>query len=134
MRAAVLHAPHDLRVEDRPDPPCAPDGVVIEVSYNGLWGTDATEYTKGPMMVPLTVPHPGSGHVGPTVLGHEFIGTVVATSAGTDEWAGLRVASGAGVSCGECTWCRRGRTNLCARYYTLGLSTHGGLAELVSVP
>ena len=33
--------------------------------------------------------------------GHEFIGTVVATSArDASEWAGRRVASGAGVSCG----------------------------------
>ena len=134
MRAAVLHAPHDLRVDDRPDPVCAPDGVVIAVSYNGLCGTDATEYTKGPMMVPLSVPHPGSGHVGPTTLGHEFIGTVVETGAEAREWRGARVASGAGVSCGHCAWCLRGRTNLCASYYTLGLSTHGGLAELVAAP
>jgi (R,R)-butanediol dehydrogenase/meso-butanediol dehydrogenase/diacetyl reductase len=134
MRAAVLHAPHDLRLEDRPDPVVGAGEVLVRVRYNGLCGTDATEYTKGPMMVPLTTPHPGSGHVGATVLGHEFIGTVVATGAGTEQWAGERVASGAGVSCGECVWCRRGRTNLCARYYTLGLSTHGGLAELVSVP
>lgn len=134
MRAAVLHAPHDLRVEERPDPECGPGEVVIEVRYNGLCGTDATEYTKGPMMVPLTVPHPGSGHVGPTTLGHEFIGTVVATGAGAEQWHGLRVASGAGVSCGRCAWCLKGRTNLCAQYYTLGLSTHGGLADYVSAP
>jgi (R,R)-butanediol dehydrogenase/meso-butanediol dehydrogenase/diacetyl reductase len=31
-------------------------------------------------------------------------------------------------------WCRRGRTNLCAHYYTLGLSTHGGLARYVAAP
>lgn len=134
MRAAVLHAPHDLRVEDRPDPVCADDGVIVQVTYNGLCGTDTTEYTKGPMMVPLTTPHPGSGHVGPTILGHEFIGTVVETGPQAREWMGRRVASGAGVSCGQCAWCRRGRTNLCASYYTLGLSTHGGLADLVSAP
>jgi len=134
MRAAVLHAPHDLRVEDRPEPSCPDDGVVVEVRYNGLCGTDATEYAKGPMMVPLTVAHPGSGHVGPTVLGHEFIGTVVQAGAAHQEWLGRRVASGAGVWCGDCRWCRQGRTNLCARYYTLGLSTHGGLAERVAVP
>ena len=50
---------------------------MIEVAYNGLCGTDATEFTKGPMMVPLHTRHPGSGHLGPTVLGHEFVGTVV---------------------------------------------------------
>jgi len=134
MRAAVLHAPHDLRVEDRPDPVCANDGVIIEVSYNGLCGTDATEYTKGPMMVPLTVAHPGSGHVGPTTLGHEFIGTVVDAGRDVRDWMGARVACGAGVSCGSCAWCVRGRTNLCSTYYTLGLSTHGGLAEFVAAP
>ena len=37
----------------------APGEVVIEVTYNGLCGTDATEYTKGPMMVPLHVAAPG---------------------------------------------------------------------------
>lgn len=134
MLAAVLHAPHDLRVEDRPDPVAAGNDVVIQVAYNGLCGTDATEYTKGPMMVPLTVRHPGSGHQGPTILGHEFVGTVVGTTASTSSWLGRRVASGAGVSCGTCAWCNRGRTNLCSQYYTLGLSTHGGLAEFVATP
>jgi (R,R)-butanediol dehydrogenase / meso-butanediol dehydrogenase / diacetyl reductase len=134
MRAAVLHAPFDLRLDELPEPTCAADGVVIEVSYNGLCGTDATEYSKGPMMVPLTKAHPGSGHVGPTTLGHEFIGTVVEAGSDAAQWMGRRVACGAGVSCGSCAWCLRGRTNLCARYYTLGLSTHGGLAERVAAP
>jgi (R,R)-butanediol dehydrogenase/meso-butanediol dehydrogenase/diacetyl reductase len=134
MRAAVLHAPRDLRVEDVPDPVCAGGDVIVEVTYNGLCGTDATEYTRGPMMVPLSVRHPGSGHVGPTTLGHEFIGTVVAAGPSARDWLGRRVACGAGVSCGACAWCRRGRTNLCARYYTLGLSTNGGLANFVAAP
>jgi (R,R)-butanediol dehydrogenase/meso-butanediol dehydrogenase/diacetyl reductase len=86
------------------------------------------------MMVPLNAAHPGSGHVGPTILGHEFIGTVVDAGSEDSLWVGKRVATGAGVWCGECAWCRRGRTNLCARYYTLGLSTHGGLARFAAVP
>ena len=134
MLAGVLHEPGDLRVEDVPDPTPRAGEVVIQVSYNGLCGTDATEYSKGPMMVPLHVPHPGSGHVGPTILGHEFVGRVVAAGKDAEDWVGKVVASGAGVSCGSCSWCRRGRTNLCASYYTLGLSTHGGLAELVAAP
>jgi (R,R)-butanediol dehydrogenase / meso-butanediol dehydrogenase / diacetyl reductase len=134
VRAAVLHAPGDLRVEDRPQPPVGPDDVLIGVIYNGLCGTDATEYAKGPMMVPLETPHPGSGHMGPTVLGHEFIGTVIEAGRDVSLEVGSRVACGAGVSCGQCRWCRAGRTNLCASYYTLGLSTHGGLAELVAAP
>ena len=134
MRAGVLHAPHDLRVEDRPDPSFGDDDVLVEVIYNGLCGTDATEYGKGPMMVPLVTPHPGSGHQGPTTLGHEFIGTVVDAGVNARHRIGERIACGAGVSCGHCRWCVAGRTNLCAGYFTLGLSTHGGLAELVAAP
>lgn len=134
MLAGVLHAPGDLRVEEVADPTPKPGEVVIEVSYNGLCGTDATEYSKGPMMVPLHTRHPGSGHVGPTILGHEFIGRVVGSAGDTGGWMGRTVACGAGVSCGACVWCRQGRTNLCASYYTLGLSTHGGLAQFVAAP
>lgn len=134
MKAAVLHAPLDLRVEERPDPVVGDDDVLVRVSFNGLCGTDATEYSKGPMMVPLQVSHPGSGHVGPTILGHEFIGEVVDAGRNARQRVGERIACGAGVSCGRCAWCREGRTNLCERYYTLGLSTHGGLAEYVAAP
>lgn len=134
MRAAVLHAPGDLRVEEYAEPAAGPGTVVLAVAYNGLCGTDVTEYTKGPMMVPLTTPHPGSGHVGPTILGHEFVGEVVDAGPGAERWRGRLVASGAGVSCGACRRCLRGRTNLCERYYTLGLSTHGALADYVAVP
>lgn len=134
MLAGVLHMPGDLRVEEVADPVPSAGEVLVEVAYNGLCGTDATEYSKGPMMVPLTTPHPGSGHVGPTILGHEFVGRVVSAGAAAQEWVGKRVASGAGVSCGSCAWCVRGRTNLCQSYYTLGLSTHGGLAQRVCAP
>lgn len=134
MRAGVLYGPHDLRVEDVADPTPESGDVVIEVAFNGLCGTDASEYGKSPAMVPLNVRHQGSGHLGPTVLGHEFVGTVIDAGGDASAWKGQRVACGAGVSCGACKWCLAGRTNLCERYYTLGLSTHGGLAEYVAAP
>ena len=135
MRAAVLHDIGDLRVEDFPKPTIVnPDDVLVQVKYNGLCGTDASEYAKSSLMVPLVNPHPNSKHQGATVLGHEFIGTVVEAGANAQERIGKRIACGAGVSCGECAMCKEGRTNLCAYYYTLGLSTHGGLAEYVVAP
>ncbi len=134
MKAGTLYARHDFRVEVQPDPQCGDDDVLIEVAFNGLCGTDATEYSKGPMMVPLESRHPGSGHVGPTILGHEFVGTVVDAGANARSRVGERVACGAGVSCGRCDRCFEGRTNLCREYYTLGLSTNGGLAEFVAAP
>ena len=100
-----------------------------------ICGTDASEYAHGPHMIPLHERHPGSGHVGPLILGHEFVGRVEALGDGVEGLAvGDRVVSGAGVSCGECAWCEAGRTNLCASYYTLGLSAPGGLAEQVLSP
>jgi (R,R)-butanediol dehydrogenase/meso-butanediol dehydrogenase/diacetyl reductase len=123
-----------MRIEEHDDPAAGPETVVVKVAYNGLCGTDVTEYTKGPMMVPLTTRHPGSGHLGPTILGHEFVGEVVEAGPGAEHWRGRLVASGAGVSCGTCRRCLQGRTNLCERYYTLGLSTHGALADYVAVP
>jgi (R,R)-butanediol dehydrogenase/meso-butanediol dehydrogenase/diacetyl reductase len=136
MRAAVYHGNRDVRVESIAEPGApGPDDVQLRVLRAGLCGTDAGEYKYGPSMVPLTRRHPGSGHQGPTVLGHEFVGTVEAAgSAVADLRVGDRVVPGAGMWCGECPWCRSGRTNLCSQYYTLGLSAHGGLAELVNVP
>jgi (R,R)-butanediol dehydrogenase / meso-butanediol dehydrogenase / diacetyl reductase len=136
MRAATYYGPDDLRVEDVPEPGAPAAGqVTIRVARNGLCGTDVSEWKHGPHFAPLVTPHPWSGHVGPTILGHEFVGEVVALGSGVEDVElGTRLVSGAGVSCGTCSWCRQGRTNMCARYYTLGLHTHGGLAELVNVP
>ena len=134
MRAAVLYGNNDLRVEDVPVPTLSTEDVLIKIVYNGLCGTDATEFSKGPMMVPLEKPHPNSKHSGPTILGHEFIGLVVDAGENAKELIGVRVACGAGISCGVCKMCKAGRTNLCDSYYTLGLSTHGGLAEFVCAP
>jgi threonine dehydrogenase-like Zn-dependent dehydrogenase len=134
MKAAVLHAIDDLRLEDVPEPSCGADDLLIKIKYNGLCGTDASEFHKASLMVPLQKAHPNSHHEGATILGHEFIGEVVAAGSNTQSWVGKRVACGAGVSCGKCARCLEGRTNLCTSYYTLGLSTHGGLAEFVSAP
>ena len=125
MHAAVYHGRGDIRIEDVREPPApGPGELVLAVARASICGTDAAEWSHGPHLA-----RPG------VTLGHEFTGTVLAT--GTDAGGlreGDRVVSGAGVSCGECAWCRAGRTNLCASYYTLGLQADGGLAELVRTP
>jgi (R,R)-butanediol dehydrogenase/meso-butanediol dehydrogenase/diacetyl reductase len=125
MRAAVFHAPGDVRVEQVAEPgPPGPGELLIRVSKAALCGTDSAEWDHGPL---LAQP--------PVVLGHEFTGTVVAAGPGVTGFPpGTRVVSGAGISCGACEWCIAGRTNLCASYQTLGLHRDGGLAELVLSP
>nr|WSW64608.1 alcohol dehydrogenase catalytic domain-containing protein [Streptomyces sp. NBC_00998] len=136
MQAAVYHGRHDVRIQQWPEPP--PPGareIQLEVLRASICGTDVDEFTSGPHLIPLATPHRASGHVGPLVLGHEMVGRVVAIGAGVTEFtAGEVVVPGSGVSCGMCRWCRAGRTNLCATYYTVGLHVDGGLAERVNVP
>lgn len=135
MRALVLHHAGEARVEDRSEPrDPGPGEVRLRVTRAGLCGTDATEYLAGPVLTPLDTRHSGSGVLGPVVLGHEFVGVVEDAGTGADLTPGLRVAAGAGVWCGSCRWCAAGRTNLCASYWTAGLSADGGLAERVTVP
>jgi len=125
MRAAVFHGPKDVRIEDVPEPgAAAPGEVLLEVVRAAICGTDAAEWDRGPILC-----RPG------VVLGHEFVGRVVDVGpAVVDLRVGDRVVSGAGISCGRCAWCLRGRTNLCAEYRTLGLQVDGGLAEFVISP
>jgi (R,R)-butanediol dehydrogenase / meso-butanediol dehydrogenase / diacetyl reductase len=125
MKAAVFHGQRDIRVDEiaEPSAPAAGD-VVVEVSRAAICGTDSSEWLHGPL---LALP--------PVVLGHEFVGRVAAIGPDVEGLtAGDRVVSGAGISCGACDWCRAGRTNLCARYRTLGLHVDGGLAGLVRTP
>ena len=125
MRAAVFHAPGDVRIEQVAEPsPPGPGELLIRVAKAALCGTDSAEWAHGPL---LAQP--------PVVLGHEFTGEVVAAGPGVGQFpAGTRVVSGSGISCGTCDWCAAGRTNLCATYQTLGLHRDGGLAELVLSP
>jgi threonine dehydrogenase-like Zn-dependent dehydrogenase len=125
VKAAVFHAPGDVRIESVPEPaPPGPGELLIKVSKAALCGTDAAEWAHGPLLA-----RP------PVILGHEFTGQVVAAGPGTTDFPlGTRVVSGAGISCGNCEWCAGGRTNLCASYQTLGLHRDGGLAEFVLSP
>jgi len=125
VKAAVLRGQRQLSIEDVSEPaPPGPGEVTIAVSHAAICGTDAGEWYHGSR---LTVP--------PVILGHEFAGELVAIGPNVDRFApGDRVVSGAGVACGECDWCRSGRTNLCSTYRTLGLELHGGLAQFVNAP
>jgi (R,R)-butanediol dehydrogenase / meso-butanediol dehydrogenase / diacetyl reductase len=128
MRAAVYHGPRDIRIEQVAEPEPGPGDVLVEVSRNGICGSDLHTYL-------------GSGaaslHLPGIVLGHEFAGTVRAVGRDIDDLAiGAVVAIAPIEWCGECAPCRAGEVNLCRRggiYGGFRLPLHGGLAPLVSV-
>jgi (R,R)-butanediol dehydrogenase / meso-butanediol dehydrogenase / diacetyl reductase len=136
VRAAVFHGAGDVRIEEVPDVrEPGPGEVVLDVVRAAICGTDAAEYARGPKMVPLHHRHAASGHEGPVVLGHEFVGHVRAVGDGDGVVAvGDRVVPGAGAWCGACRWCREGRTNLCEHRYLVGIHCDGGLADAAVVP
>ncbi|MDE0652919.1 MAG: alcohol dehydrogenase catalytic domain-containing protein [bacterium] len=135
MKAAVFHGRGDIRLEDVPPPEPGAGELLVRVTGVGICGTDASEYAAGPQMFPIHHADPVTGHSGPMVPGHEFAGVVAGTGRGVAGFAeGDPVACGAGVSCGTCGACAAGRSNLCERYWTVGLQRDGALAEFTAVP
>ncbi len=131
----MYHGPGDVRFEEVPEPVPGPGDLLVEVGSVGICGSDAGEYVHEPHFFPIAERHPFSGHQGPTIPGHEFSGRVIAVGDGVEGFRiGDLVASGAGVSCGTCDQCLRGRTNMCRNYWTVGLHAHGAMAEQVKVP
>lgn len=130
MRAAVYHGPGDVRIEKVPEPEPGPGEVLIKVGAVGICGSDAAEYSR-PRMIKIRP----DGTPFPVVLGHEFAGTVTGLGPGAPgDLLGQPVACGAGISCGSCASCARGRTNLCLTYHTIGFHRDGGMAEYVTAP
>ncbi|GAB2977182.1 alcohol dehydrogenase catalytic domain-containing protein [Amycolatopsis acidiphila] len=125
-RAAVLHAPGDIRVETVPVREPGEHEVLIEVEAVGLCGSDLHYFESG---------HNGANELRrPTVLGHEISGTVRETGQGGSLRTGTRVAVEPAVPCGKCRTCREGRYNVCPQGTCLGSPpTDGGIAGLLVV-
>jgi L-iditol 2-dehydrogenase len=109
MRAAVLHGPDDLRVQEVEEPV---GEVVVEVRAATACGTDRKMLLRG---------HPILGGY-PARFGHETAGVRL------DD--GARVLVGDSVACGSCPACLAGRTAICrAPTWVLG-----GFAERIAAP
>jgi threonine dehydrogenase-like Zn-dependent dehydrogenase len=68
------------------------------------------------------------------VLGHEFVGDVIAAPA-APSWIGKRVVGEINVGCGDCGLCRRGLGKHCRARHSLGIIGPGGaFAELLTLP
>jgi L-iditol 2-dehydrogenase len=105
-RAAIMYAPHEIRLEDRPVPEPGPKEVLVEIRAVGVCGSDVHYYEEGRI---------GSFVVRePLILGHESMGTIVASGDETTKHeVGERVTLEPGVPDMTCRECRAGRYNLC---------------------
>jgi len=120
MRGAVIHAPFDVRVEDRPDPTIVePTDAVIKVSAACICGSDLWPY-RG--INEVREPEP---------IGHEYCGVVEQVgSAVTTVKPGDFVVGGFFASDNECPNCRAGFHNACVHFE----GYDGCQAEYLRVP
>ncbi|MFH8445913.1 zinc-binding dehydrogenase [Streptomyces sp. NPDC018026] len=125
MRAAVIHAPHDIRVEEVADPVIRqPTDIVVRVVLSCVCGTDLWAY-RG-----VAEFDPGQR------IGHEFIGVVEDIGA---DVMGCSVGDLVVVpfvwSDGECGYCAEGLTTSCEQGGFWGTNgSDGGQGEAVRVP
>jgi L-idonate 5-dehydrogenase len=112
MRAIVIHAAKDLRIEDRPDEMPGPGQVRLRLATGGVCGSDLHYYNHG-----------GFGAVRlkePMILGHEVSAHLESLGPGvTGLVPGQLVAVSPSRPCGACRYCLEGLPNQCLamRFY-----------------
>jgi (R,R)-butanediol dehydrogenase/meso-butanediol dehydrogenase/diacetyl reductase len=135
MKALRWHGRGDIRLDEVPEPYAKEDEVKIAVKWCGICGSDINEYTSGPIIIPVSRPHPMTGRQAPITLGHELSGAVVEVGSGVaDIQVGDRVAVRSTLPCYQCYYCRRGRYVLCSTLATIGIAADGGFAQYIVVP
>jgi len=122
MRGAVMHAPGDVRVEERDDPTILePTDAVIRLSATCVCGSDLWPY-RG--IEPVE---------GPAPMGHEYVGIVEAVGRDvTTITPGQFVIGSFFASDNTCEICQAGYQSSCVHRVLMG--TIGTQAELARVP
>lgn len=133
MKAARLHGARDMRVEDVPEPTSpGPGEALLAVGPVGVCGSDLHTYLDGRI---------GDTRVArPVVMGHEFMGRVLAVGEGATDAShqplavGTRVAVDPNIPDVTHEQFERGHPNLAVRAF-LGLyPDDGGLQERMRLP
>ena len=116
-----------LWLQDVPEPTIGINDVLIRVDRTGICGTDLHIY-KWDAWAQKTIPVP-------MVVGHEFVGEIVAVGSNVNDFRVGDVVSAEGhVVCGRCRNCLAGRRHLCKDTQGIGVNRTGAFAEYISVP
>lgn len=128
MRALVkTKAESGLELIEVPEPTFGINDVLIKVLRTGICGTDlhihkwdnwAKEHIKTPL-----------------IIGHEFVGEVVAVGSNVNDFTTGQIVSGEGhLVCGRCRNCMAGRRHLCSNTAGVGVDRAGCFAEMIALP
>jgi threonine dehydrogenase-like Zn-dependent dehydrogenase len=103
MRALTWHGKHDVRVDSVPDPEILnPRDAIIKITSTAICGSDLHLYDG-------FIPTMMAGDI----LGHEFMGEVVETGAGSTLKKGQRVVVPFTIACGSCYHCGKHQYSGC---------------------
>lgn len=125
MKAAVYHGIGDVRAETVPTPTPGPRDVLLAVGAVGICGSDLHVYRKGMY-----------GATEGRIMGHEFVGTVVAAGAEVEDVAvGERYTGFTIAYCGVCWACTHGQPRLCPQLFAgyTGYGKPGAMAQYVLI-
>ncbi|MBA6414362.1 L-threonine 3-dehydrogenase [Parahaliea sp. F7430] len=128
MKALVKkEAKQGLWLEEVPEPSIGINDVLIKVKRTAICGTDMHIYNWD-AWAQKTIPVP-------MVVGHEFVGEIVAVGSNVIDFHPGQIVSGEGhVVCGRCRNCMAGRRHLCAHTSGIGVDRAGAFAEYLALP
>lgn len=116
-----------LWLDEVPIPTAGDSEVLIKVLRTGICGTDLHIY-KWDAWSQKTIPVP-------MVVGHEFVGAIVAVGSQVKDFHPGDIVSGEGhVVCGHCRNCLAGRRHLCKDTVGVGVNRPGAFAEYMTLP
>ncbi len=124
MNALVFKGTRSMELANLPAPEPGQDEVRIRTLMAGVCGSEMHSFLGH-----STYRRPG------TIFGHELVGVVDACGQGvSSDVAGLRFVVDPITTCGSCSACLSGRSNVCASRRLLGAEVPGGFAEFVVAP
>ena len=128
MKALVKkHKEKGIWLDEVPIPEIGPNDVLIKINKTSICGTDIHIYEWNEW-AQKTIPVP-------MVIGHEYVGRVVAFGSNVKDVQEGELVSGEGhLVCGQCRNCRAGRRHLCKDTHGVGVNRQGAFAEYLSIP
>ncbi|HCW97910.1 MAG TPA: L-threonine 3-dehydrogenase [Pantoea sp.] len=125
---AKLHAQEGIwMVTDAPIPEPGHNDLLIKIRKTAICGTDIHIYNWDDWSR-KTIPVP-------MIVGHEYVGEVVAIGQEVRGFnIGDRVSGEGHITCGHCRNCRAGRTHLCRNTIGVGVNRQGCFAEYLVIP
>ncbi|MDI9636660.1 alcohol dehydrogenase catalytic domain-containing protein [Kamptonema cortianum] len=121
MKALVLMAPGDLRLDQIDVPQPSSGEILIRVEAATTCGTDLKAFLRGHPQIPM-----------PGVFGHEYSGTVVSVGSGAPFAVGDAVMGVHSAPCQQCKWCLSDKENLCESI--MATKVLGSYAQYLLIP